>query len=473
MKKARRTAGPFFLDESKTLYLFRSCGSATGAPTATSASRFLLRLLLARFANQRLARQPHFVALNREHLHQYLVAQLQLIADIANTMLRDLADVQQPVGAWEKLNESPELRQPHHFAKIRLADLRRRSDVAHHLQRRIATRAAGRENVHRAVFQHVNLHASSFDDRLDLLPTRTDQVANLVRRNVQLVQPRCVRRNRSAPLGQRLVHSVENFQPCLLGLRQSFPHHSNADAQHLDVHLQRRNSRARSRDLEVHIAVVIFRSGNIRQDRIFLVVGNHQAHRNSSARSLHRHASIHQRQRTSANRSHRRRPIRFQNVGNQPHRVRELRLRWQQIQQRTFCKRPVTNFAASRPAQELHFAHAERRKIVVQHEPLELVLLKQQVQPLHVFLRSQRQRSQRLRLSAREQRRAMHTRQQSHFTSNLPDLIERPPIRTPPLVQNVVAEIFLAQTLESALRQNSLLFVFFRNRRDNLVLQRI
>src|SRR5882757_10441032 len=84
MKKARRTAGPFFLDESKTLYLFRSCGSATGAPTATSASRFLLRLLLARFANQRLARQPHLVTLNREHLDQYLVAQLQLIANIAN-----------------------------------------------------------------------------------------------------------------------------------------------------------------------------------------------------------------------------------------------------------------------------------------------------------------------------------------------------------------------------------------------------
>src|SRR5712675_2836693 len=189
MKKARQTAGPFFLDESKTLYLFRSRGSATGAPTATSASRFFLRLLLARLANQRLARQPHLVALNREHLHQYLVAQLQLIADIANAMFRNFADVQQTVSAWEKLNESAELRQPYHFAEIRLADLRRCSDVAHHLQRRIATRAAGRENVHRAVFQHVNFHASSFDDRLDLLPARTDQVANLVRRNVQLVQP--------------------------------------------------------------------------------------------------------------------------------------------------------------------------------------------------------------------------------------------------------------------------------------------
>src|SRR6267154_2567583 len=126
-------------------------------------------------------------------------------------MFRNFADVQQPVGAREKFDESPELRQPHHFAKIRLADLRRRSDVAHHLQRRIATRAAGRENVHCAVFQHVNFHASSFDDRLDLLPARTDQIANLVRRNVQLVQPRCVSPNRRSDLPLRQYPSRSNI----------------------------------------------------------------------------------------------------------------------------------------------------------------------------------------------------------------------------------------------------------------------
>src|SRR6202007_2214779 len=98
----------------------------------------------------------------------------------------------------------------------------------------------------------------------------------------------------------------------------------------------------------------------------------------------------------------------------------------------------------SRPAQKLYFAHAEWRKVVVQHKTLELVLLKEQVQPLHVFLRAQRQRRQRLRLSARKQRRAVHARQQADFAGDLPDLIERAPIRTPPLVQNGVAENVLS-----------------------------
>src|SRR6266852_2653532 len=91
------TAGPFLLCESQRtlrlgvilfLALFRSRARPAGAPTAAATSRrFLLLLLLARFANQRLARQPHLVALNRKHLDQHLVAQLQLIADVPNAML--------------------------------------------------------------------------------------------------------------------------------------------------------------------------------------------------------------------------------------------------------------------------------------------------------------------------------------------------------------------------------------------------
>ncbi len=67
----------------------------------------------------------------------------------------------------------------------------------------------------------------------------------------------------------------------------------------------------------------------------------------------------------------------------------------------------------------------------------------------------------------------MHARQQTHFAGNLANLIKRAPIRTPPLVQNIVAEKLFAQPLESALRQRTLLFVVFRNGLDNLALQRI
>src|SRR5216684_1077417 len=143
------TAGSFLLCESQRtlllgvilfLALFRSRARPAGAPTAAATSRrFLLLLLLARFANQRLARQPHLVALNRKHLDQHLVAQLQLIADVANAMLGNLADVQQAVGARKQLDESAELRQPHHFAEVGLANLRRSGHFAHHLQSGISS----------------------------------------------------------------------------------------------------------------------------------------------------------------------------------------------------------------------------------------------------------------------------------------------------------------------------------------------
>src|SRR5712672_1039819 len=241
-------------ESSAASLLPSSAGRAARAAAAAGPSRFFLLLLLARFANQRLAREPDLVALDREHLDQHLVAQLQLIANVANAMLGNLTDVQQAVGAREQLDERSEFGETHYFAEIGFADFRRSGYLAHHLQRGIAARAAGRENVHRAVFQDFDLHAGRLDYRPDLLPARTNQVTNLIRRNVQLVQPRSEGRNRSTRLGQRLIHGVKNFQPRLLGLRQSLAHHADADAQNLDVHLQRGDSRARTGDFEVHVA---------------------------------------------------------------------------------------------------------------------------------------------------------------------------------------------------------------------------
>src|SRR3979411_2909005 len=103
--------------------------------------------------------------------------------------------MQQSVGAREEFDESAKLRQANHLAKISLADLRRRSHLAHHGEGSIAARSARREDMHRAVFEHVDLHASLLDNRLDLLPARTDQIADLVRRNAQLVEARSVRGN--------------------------------------------------------------------------------------------------------------------------------------------------------------------------------------------------------------------------------------------------------------------------------------
>src|ERR1700731_4463686 len=49
-----------------------------------------------------------------------------------------------------------------------------------------------------------------------------------------------------------------------------------------------------------------------------------------------------------------------------------------------------------RPGPEFHFANGKRGKIIVQHETLEGLFLKQQVKPLLVFFRSQRGGRERL-----------------------------------------------------------------------------
>ena len=92
---------------------------------------------------------------------------------------------------------------------------------------------------------------------------------------------------------QRLVHGVENFDARLLGLSQSLAHHGNTDARHLDVHLQSGNAFASARHLEIHIAVMVLSSRDIRQNGV-VPIADHQAHRDARARRLHRHTGVHQ-----------------------------------------------------------------------------------------------------------------------------------------------------------------------------------
>src|ERR1700686_2682935 len=105
-------------------------------------------------------------------------------------MLGNFADVQQAVGAREKFDEGAKLGEAHNFAEVGLADFGAGGNVAHHLQSGIAARSAGGEDVYGAVFEDVDFDASGFDDGLDFLAARTDQVANLVLRNLQLEQTR-------------------------------------------------------------------------------------------------------------------------------------------------------------------------------------------------------------------------------------------------------------------------------------------
>src|SRR5579864_7236348 len=84
----------FFLEISATLDGHSSRWRGSRFSTSTA---HLGALLL----QDRLARQPDPVAFHGKHLYEYLVAFLQLIADIFNAMLGDFTDVQQTIGAGQ------------------------------------------------------------------------------------------------------------------------------------------------------------------------------------------------------------------------------------------------------------------------------------------------------------------------------------------------------------------------------------
>ena len=93
----------------------------------------------------------------------------------------------------------------------------------------------------------------------------------------------------------------------------------------------------------------------------------------------------------------------------------------------------MPNLTSTRAAHEAHFAHRERREVVVQHKALRKNGRIQQLNPLLVVFGAKGRRDQSLRLTAREQRRSMRPGQNAHFAFDVPDFIERPTIRSPPI----------------------------------------
>src|ERR1035441_3722689 len=148
--------------------------------------------LLALFFEHRAAAEFDFVAFERQALDQNLVAFLQLVADVLDAVLGDLADVQQAVGSREDFHEGPEIHQPHHFAEIGLADFGGGSEVADDLDGLVGAGFIGAGHVNRAIVFDVDLDAGLFDDAANDFAAWSDDVANLIGRNVQRVNSRCV-----------------------------------------------------------------------------------------------------------------------------------------------------------------------------------------------------------------------------------------------------------------------------------------
>ncbi len=207
-----------------------------------------------------------------------------------------------------------------------------------------------------------------------------------------------------------------------------FPHDLRGDAADLDVHLQRRDAVSRSGDFEIHIAVVIFRAGDVGQDGV-IVAFFHQSHRNSSYRRLQRYACIHQRKRRAANRGHRGRSVRLQDVGDHAHRVRPVFFVGSIAEIARSASAPCPISRRPAPRKNCNFAHREWREIVMQHEAL-LGFAFEDFEALHVVAGAQGRRHQSLGFAASEDRGSVRARQHADFDPDVANLIERAAIGT-------------------------------------------
>ena len=126
-----------------------------------------------------------------------------------------------------------------------------------------------------------------------------------------------------------------------------------------------------------------------------------QPHRDARDVCLGRHAGVHQREARAAHRGHRRASIRFGDLGNDAHRVRELFAGRQHRDQRALGEAAVADFAALRRTDAAGLAGCVRWHVVMEHEAL-AVFTHQRVDDLLVARRAQRRHYDRLRFAARE-----------------------------------------------------------------------
>src|SRR6185503_2134047 len=112
------------------------------------------------------------------------------------------------------------------------------------------------------------------------------------------------------------------------------------------------------------------------------------------------------------------------------------------------CECAVSDLAPARRTETPDFTDRVLRKIVVEQKAAFDFALLQIVDELLVFLGAESCRNERLRLAAREKRRAVHAWQPADFRGDRTNLRKPSPIGTPPLVENIVAEDHLFELIE-------------------------
>ncbi len=308
----------------------------------------------------------------------------------------------------KEVHEGTEIHHLHNFAIIDLTHFGFGRQPLDPFQRGFDGGAIGGCHFHRAIIFDIDFRARLFDDLADHFAAGADHVADLVDRNLDDFDARCIFAKLFAAVINRLAHLAQNVHAPTLGLIQRDFHDLFGDARDLDVHLQGCDAAFGSGNLEIHIAEVIFVAQNVGQHGKPFAFQN-QTHRDTGDRLFDRHARIHQRERGTAHRCHRRRAIGFGDFGHNAQRIGELIFCWQHRMNGAPCQLAMADFAAARRAHAARFAHRIGREIIMQHEML-FLCANQAINELFVFAGAKRGHNEGLRFTTREQRRTVGAR---------------------------------------------------------------
>src|SRR6476469_5220904 len=391
------------------------------------------------------------LAVDLDHAHLDLVALVQDVLDRVDALAgRDVADVQQAVGALGELDERAEGRRLDDLAAERVADLDLLGHGADALRQLLAELPVGGVHEHLALVVDVDLRLELVGEATDGLAALADEQADLRGVDLHRDDARRVRAELRAGLTDDLGHLAQDVQAGLAGLRQRVTEDVEGDARDLDVHLQGGDALVGAGDLEVHVAEVILDAGDVGEDDVVVALLD-EAHGDARDRLADRHAGIHQRQRRSADRRHRGGAVGLEDVRHDTNRVGEVLGVRHDRDERALGQGAVADVTALRAAHEAGLAHRERREVVV--VPVELLRLEPEGVEAHLLLqRAQRRDAERLRLATGEERRAVGARQQAGLDRDRADLLVGAAVRALLVDGDPLADRRLLEAVERKLR---------------------
>ena len=321
-----------------------------------------------------------------------------------------------------QLDERAEVLHADDLAGVDRADLdllRQRLDLALAGLDGLAVRGGDHDG---AVVLDIDADAVLLLQAADHLAAGADELADLLRVDVDGDEARGVHADAGTRRGKHALHDVDDLQPSLAGLLEGALDLCDREPAGLQVQLDAGDAVTRAGNLKVHIAEEILLADDVGdEDLVLVVLVGESPDGDPRDRGLDGHARVHQCKAAAADRGHRRGAVGLGDVAHDSDGVGELLGAGEHAHEGTLGQRAVADLAPARAGDALGLAGGEGREVVVQRELLG-ILGEQAVDDLLILTRPQRAGHERLRLAALEERRAVRALENADRALDGPEL---------------------------------------------------